>query len=234
MSKKIQRVPNTCANEIKGLTDELKRAQTKHTLAKLYEKVLDYGSELVLKECNCVENPEANRLLRNYTGENDVPDSFFTVPKPSRVIADKRHDLDETLKKNAQFLMKSSRKLPDYPSELLSSMEDAFERNDFHMVIEFAVQHDGTQRRRFKHESDQGKSKKQIQNEVDEVNRELSFRCNWSKLLDEILAEKPLEKTALGHCVSAIKALSGELTYDARSEAKKSLAIAITMLENGS
>ena len=231
MTKKIQRIPHPRgeddrAAEIQKLTDDLRRAQTKHTLAKLYEKVLDYGSDLVLRECKCVDNQESERFLIE-----DDP----LLGEPSCLIEPKQHNPEETLKKNAKFLVESSRKLPDYSPELLHCMEDAFERSDFQAVIEFAIQNDSYQRRqrtKFDRESDQGKTKEQIQHEINEVERELSVSCNWGALLDEILAEKPLEKTALGHCVTAMKALSGELTYDSRSKAKESLAKAVVMLES--
>lgn len=231
MVKKIQR---TCsqteednAAEIQKLTNELRKAQTKHTLAKLYEKVLDYGSELVLRDPKCVDNS----WMRNEVQEDPL------LGEASKLIEPKRHDPEETLRKNAQFLIESSRKLPDYVPKILSGMENAYRRHDYQTVIELAVQHDSNHRRKkikFEREPDKGKSKEQIQNEVDEVHKTLSITCNWGALLDEILAEKPLEKTALGHCVSALRSLFGELTYDARSAAKESLTRAIAMLEDES
>lgn len=227
MNKKIQCTSDfqDHASEIREITDELRKAQTKHTIARLYEKILDYGSELILRESKCVVLENSDTLKEALVGE------------PSRVIDSQLHDHKETLKKNAQFLIESSRKLPDYSPTLLLSMENAFRRSDYESVVDFAMQHDVNTRRQrtnFDRESDQDKTKEQIQSEVDEINNSLLFSHNWATLLDEILAEKPLEKTALGHCISAIKALSGELTYDARAMSRKSLAKAIVMLEEAS
>lgn len=229
MNKKIQCTSDfqDHASEIREITDELRKAQTKHTIARLYEKILDYGSELILREPKCV-------VLENRDTFKEDP---LIVGEPSRVIDSQLHDHKETLKRNAQFLIESSRKLPDYSPVLLLSMENAFHRSDYEAVIDYAMQHDTNtrqQRTNFDRESDQDKTKEQIQSEVDEINNSLLFSHNWATLLDEILAEKPLEKTALGHCISAIKALSGELTYDARAMARKSLARAIVMLEEAS
>jgi len=81
-----------------------------------------------------------------YQNIDDLLENIL-MGEPSTLIEHIQHHPEDTLKKNAQFLVESSRKLPDYPPKLLISMETALKENDYKQVIELAIKQDANKRK---------------------------------------------------------------------------------------
>jgi len=57
-----------------------------------------------------------------------------------------RHDPSEIMKRNAAFLLESSRKINSYDRATLSQMQSHFDQGQYSRVIELAYQHDRVRR----------------------------------------------------------------------------------------
>lgn len=59
-----------------------------------------------------------------------------------------RHDPEEVLKRNALFLLNSSRKIESYDKLMILKMEQFFDKEDYKRVIELCCEHDVSKRER--------------------------------------------------------------------------------------
>jgi tRNA uridine 5-carbamoylmethylation protein Kti12 len=115
---------------------------------------------------------------------------------------------DELLKRNAAFLIEASEEIEDYDSDCLNQMKAAFDNSEYNDVIDLAYIHDRVKRGNKPHASEY----------ADEIVSELS-------------SELEAPNTPLQWCVSALRILSKDLTYENRELAKQEIRKIISVLE---
>lgn len=207
--------------EIRQLTEELTRERTKHALAALYEKILDYGSDIVLATANL------GPILREAQLDPKLEESLLGEPT---TVASKVHESRQL--ENAQFLLESSRKIPNYDPKILESMERAFKGGEYGAVMTLAGRHDTNCRPRPHRDKHFASDLTDYHEEVEAVGKTLRASTTLFEMLDEVVKESDTKPSALKCCVDALKFLSKELTYENKANAKDMIRRAMVLLEN--
>lgn len=122
------------------------------------------------------------------------------------------YSADQMLKRNAAFLIESSRSI-DYDQECLLQMKEAFEGGEYSDVIDLAYIHDRAKR-----------AHKQC------CNKRTSVSDYVGNVISELSSKSQTVETPLQWCVSAIRLLSRDLTYENRELAKHEIRKAIHTL----
>lgn len=162
---------------------------------------------------------ENEALARRY---DDMPRPKQKPKKPHK----------ENIRTNAEQIISQFRGL-----EIVDSMLKAFKQEEYNKVFDLALQYDLRHRenQRMEAHDKREKCKSSITEEHEKMARNWRRpHLDWLEIFDEIIEEnKPASasKHAFEHCKEALKHLSGDLTYDDRSDAKHALLQAMKSLE---
>lgn len=195
----------------KKVESVLRDEEVKEVFRKFYKNVQEHGAEAVLQAIRD-KWEQIEEEWRN-EGAEDTWD-----------LSGIRHEHEETLKRNALFLIESSEKITDYDPKVLKEMKMAYELEDYDDVLDLAYLHDRKKRVKQARET----KLKAEPTASAELNR--PFTHAMTTLIEAIAAEENSEETAIQSCVSALRHLSRDLTYEERSAAKEDIRKAIQLL----
>lgn len=227
--------------QVNALATQFKEDKFKAVLRRCYGDVQKYGPEAIMK---AVEDSWAALAAAGCQGivhGSSDKDAFVKMEEEvkehslrlglamdenaeveSRRAYGTSHDHEETSKRNALFLIESSENLPDYDSDTLMEMKQAYKKRRYDDVADLAYLFD-CRRRPLPQPPERDTT----------LHRETP-ESPWhrvSELLEEVAEEEQHKESPIKCCVEAVRQLSRDLTYDNNAAAKESIRKAIKYLE---
>lgn len=242
---------------LKELAIAFQEEQVKIVLRKLYKNVQQYGAEVVLEAVNQNWLKTEEEWEETVDGDLARWDLNFKPSNASFVVGESipeieeaatkeivienleeiescglsssgiRHKHLEVLKRNALFLIESSEKIEDYDQDTLAQMKRCYERANYDDVLDLAFLHDREKRPlrigTFLQTTTQERPPKPQMKTVVELLEEVAGEDSTGSI--------DSKETALQACVSALRHLSRDLTYEERTSAKQEIRKVIGLLE---